>query len=110
MLKNHIRYIDSKLNFRFHLSFVANKLSRGIGILCKLKQVLSQNPLLKLYYSLFHPHLLYGLVAWGSTFPTYLYKLASIQNKAAKLIGGGHSLENSTHFYAKPKILKLLDL
>ena len=40
----------------------------------------------------------------------YLLKLASIQYKAVKLIGGGHALESSTHFYAKLKILKLLDL
>ena len=79
-------------------------------ILCKLKHVLPQNALFKLYYSLVHPHLLYGLVAWCSTFSTYLHKLASIQNKAVKLIGGGHLLESSTHFYAKLKILKLLDL
>ena len=43
-------------------------------------------------------------------FSTYLHKLAPIQNKAVKLIGGGHFLESSTHFYAKLKILKLLDL
>ena len=40
----------------------------------------------------------------------HLLKLASIQNKAVKLIGGGHALESSTHFYANLKILKLLDL
>ena len=49
-------------------------------------------------------------MAWDFTFPTYLHKLAFIQNKAVKLIGGGHFLESSTHFYAKLKILKLLDL
>ena len=113
-LKNHVKYlgvfIDSKLNFHFHLNVVANKLSRALGIPSKLKHVLPQNALFKLYYSLFYPHLLYGLVAWGSTFPTYLHKFASIQNKAVKLIGGGHFLESSTHFYAKLKILKILDL
>ena len=49
-------------------------------------------------------------MAWGSTFPTYLHELASIQNKAVKLIGGGQFLESSTQFYAKLKILKLLHL
>ena len=111
-LKNHFKYlavfIDSKLNFHFHLNIVANKLSKAVGILCKLKHVLPQNALLKLYYSLFHSHLLYGLVAWGSTFPTYLHKLASVQNKEVKLLGGGHFLQISTHYYAKLKILKLL--
>ena len=49
-------------------------------------------------------------MVWGSTFPTYLLKLASIQNKPVKLIDEGHVLESSIQFYAKLKILKLLDL
>ena len=58
----------------------------------------------------FYPYLLYGLVAWNSTFPIHLHKLASIQNKVVKLIGEGHFLVSTTQFYAKLKILKLLDL
>ena len=54
--------------------------------------------------------LLYGLVAWSSTFPTYLHNLASIQNKTVKLISEEHFSESKTQFYAKLKILKLLDL
>ena len=49
-------------------------------------------------------------MALGSTFPIYLLKLASVQNKAVKLIGGGHFLESATQFYAKLKILQFLDL
>ena len=49
-------------------------------------------------------------MGWGSTFPNYLHKLASIQNKAMKLIGGGHFSESTTQFYAKLKMLKLFDL
>ena len=54
--------------------------------------------------------LLYGLVVWGSTFPSYLKKLNSIQNKAVKLIGGGNYLDRVTPYYSKLNILKLPDL
>ena len=59
-----------------------------------------------------HSSLLYGLMAWLSTFSTYFHKHASIENKAVKLIGsgGGHFSESTTQFYAKLKILKLFDL
>ena len=66
--------------------------------------------LCKIYFALFHPHLLYGLVVWGSTFPTYLSKLESLQNKAVKIIGGGTTRESPTPFYGQLKILKLADL
>ena len=79
---------------------------------CKLKHVLPLNALINLYmYFLFvHLHLLYGLVACSSTFPIYLHKFASVQNKAVKLIGGGHFLVSATQFYAELKIPKLPDL
>ena len=102
--------IDSKLNFQNHLKIIESKLSRGVGILYRLKAVLPREALCKIYFALFHPHLLYGLVAWGSTFPTYMSKLESLQNKAVKIIGGGTTRESPTPFYGQLKILKLTDL
>ena len=112
--ENCVKYlgilIDSNLNFRFHLEKIENKLSKSLGILYKLKPILPQNTLLKLYYSMVHSHLLHGLVVWGSTFTSYLQKLNSIQNKAVKLIGGGNYLDRATPYYSKLNILKLPDL
>ena len=112
--ENCVKYlgilIDSNLNFRFHLEEIENKLSKSLGILCKLKPILPQNALLKLYYSMVHSHLLYGLVVWGSTFPSYLKKLNSIQNKVVKLIGGGNYLDRANPYYSKLNLLKLPDL
>ena len=33
-----------------------------------------------------HPHLLYGIVIWGTTFKSYLKRLSSLQNRAIKQI------------------------
>ena len=60
--------IDSKLNFQNHIKIIESKLSRGVGILYRLKAVLPREALCKIYFSLFHPHLLYGLDAWGLRF------------------------------------------
>ena len=57
-----------------------------------------------------HPNLIYRLVAWGSTFPSYIEKLNILQNKAVKLIGGGNYLDRATPYYSKLNILKLPDL
>ena len=112
--ENCVKYlgilIDSNLNFRFHLEEIENKLSNSRVILYKLKPILPQNALFKLYYSMVHSQLLYGLVVWGSTFPSYLKELNSIQNKAVKLIGGGNYLDRATPYYSKLNILKLPDL
>ena len=112
--ENCVKYlgilIDSNLNFRCHLEKIKNKLSKSMEIFYKLKPILPQNALLKLYYFMVHSHLLYGLVVWGSTFPFYLKKLNSIQNKAVKLIGGENYLDRATPYHSKLNILKLPDL
>ena len=108
--KTVLSILYSNLNFRFHLEEIENKLLKSHGILYKLKPILPQNALLKSYYSMVHSHLLYGLVVWRSTFPSYLKKLNSIQNKAVKLIGGGNYRDRVSSYYSKLNILKLPDL
>ena len=78
--ENSVKYlgviIDTNLNFHDHLTAIELKILRAVGILYKLKFVLPQNTLRTLYYSFIHPHLLYGLIVWGSTYPTYLNSLS----------------------------------
>ena len=54
--------IDSKLNFQNHIKIIENKLSRGVGILYRLKAVLPREAFSKIYFALFPPHLLYGSI------------------------------------------------
>ena len=76
-----------------------SEIAMSIGIISKLKQVLPLSALRTLYYSTNHPHLFYGIVIWGSTFKTYLGKLSLLQNKALRIIAGGHQGDNATQYY-----------
>ena len=53
--------IDSKLSFAPHIKYLESKLSRASGIFSRVKSTFPKDALLKLYYALFQPHLLYGL-------------------------------------------------
>ena len=86
------------------------RLSRSVGILAKVKPFLNTKALLNLYYAIFHLHLQYGLITWSSTFKSYLKKLSTLQNKAVKIVGGGKYYVRATQFYAKLRILKLVDM
>ena len=46
----------------------------------------------------------------GSTYPSYLKKLITLQNKVVKMIGGGIMQDSPTQFCSALKILKLIDL
>ena len=85
-------------------------MSGAVGIICKLKFVLPRDALIKLYFALFHPHLLYGLVIWGSTYPTYLMRISTLQNKVVKLVGGGAFQDRAAPFYYKLNISKFTGL
>jgi len=54
--------IDCHLNSKKHVHEVSKKMSRGIGILSKLRHFVIDDILTPLYYSLVYPFLTYGLV------------------------------------------------
>ena len=111
-LSNSVQYLgvtlDSKLTFEIHIKIIKTNWSKAVGIICKLKFVLPKDALIKLYYALFHPHVLYSLVIWGSTYLSYLMKIRTLQNKVVKLVGGGAFQDRATPCYYKIEISKLM--
>ena len=101
---------EDSLSFELHINNLACKLSKAVGILLKVKVYLNASALCSLYYALFHCHIQCGIIPWGSTYKTYLKKLATLQNKAVKIVGNGTWNVRATPYYAKPKVLKLPEL
>jgi len=60
-----------------------------MGIMYKLKNILSARSLTTLYYALVHPYLSYGIQVWRAPFETNLKRMQIFQNKTMKIIGGG---------------------
>ena len=113
-LSNSVQYLgvtlDSKLTFEIHIKILETNLSKVVGIICKLKFVLPKDALIQLYYALFPSHLLYVRVIRGSTYPSYLMKISTLQKKIVKLVGGGAFQDRASPFYSKLNIPKLTDL
>ena len=55
-------YLDEKLNFSNHTKEAIPKVSKGLGILRKLYNVLTWNSLITIYKSFIRPHLGYGVI------------------------------------------------
>ena len=81
-----------------------------MGILSKLKNYLPTHALFKLYYTLVHWHLLYGLVVWGNTYPTYLSKLITLQNRALRIVTKSGWYQNVLPLFQKFNLLNLQNL
>ena len=80
--------LHSQLNFDHHVLLLIKKLSRGVGVLSKLRHYLPQPALINVYFAIFHSYLLYGILTWGSTYKAYIAKLQTLQNKAMRIIKG----------------------
>ena len=90
--KDYVKYLgillDEHLNWKHQINNVSKKISRGVGILSKLKNFLETKLLKSIYYSLVYSHLNYGIQAWGSASSNDLDKLLILQKKAARIISG----------------------
>ena len=79
-------------------------------IIKKLKHFLPTTALLMLYYSIVYPHILYGIIIWGSTYTSHLNNLQLIQNKVVRAICSLNWREHVTLCFHRLKILKIKDV
>ena len=102
--------IDSKCNFKAFINNVESKIDKSVGILNRLRYLFPSTTLFLLYFSFIQPHLLYGLLAWESTSPSYLTNLQRLQNKALRIIFNSNSRASIILVYCKLRIIKISDM
>ena len=66
--------------------------------------------MLNLYNAFVHSNLIYGILVWGNTFPSYLTKLSKLQNKAIRIETGKNWNDSANPLYQKLNILPLVSL
>ena len=73
---NYAKYlgilIHNKLSWNCHIKHADLKVSKGIGIVTKLRRYLSKGVLKTLFYTFVQPHIDYELLVWGSATPSNL--------------------------------------
>ena len=87
---NEIKYlgviIDNKITWIPHITYVKNKVSKGIGIIYKARKYLKRHTLINLYHSYIYPYLIYCIEAWGNVTNCHLEQLYLTQKKVARII------------------------
>ena len=78
--------IDKKLTWKEHISYLSSKISRGIGMIIKVKKRLNKDSLVTLYYSFIYPYRTYCNHVWGTACITQLNKISILQKKAIRII------------------------
>ena len=100
-------YIDDKLNWKTHISYMAGKVARGIGVLGKARKYFNNDCMINLYNAFIYPYLMYCNQIWGSTYKTNLSKLQVLQNKAVRIVTGSPPRSNNENMYRCSGIMQL---
>jgi hypothetical protein len=97
---------DKNLTWKAHLAKISVKLSKVLGIINKMKNVLSKDVLVTLYNSLFLPHLNYGILCWK----VKINQIVKLQKKAVRIITGMKYNAHTDPLFKKMKLLKVQDI
>ena len=79
-------YINENLSWMDHISYISNKLSKGIAILYRVSSIINVDALRYLYCTLILPHLSYLAMVWGKTYTTNLMPLCLKQKNAIRIL------------------------
>ena len=87
-----------------HIKQVNLILSKGIGILYKLRHLPPKKTLKTLYSSIIQSHIIYGIINWGCTNKSSLEPLKSSLRKAVTVIDFAHYMAHSEPVCERSKI------
>ena len=102
--------IDEFLNWKSRYNVLRTKLGRSIGLLSKLTYFVSANLLRTVYFAIFYSYLHYGCQIWGQNKNASTKEIASIQDKALRIISFKDRSAATGPLYHEKKIIKFFDL
>ena len=106
---NSIKYlgviVDYKLNWIDHITYVKNKISKGLGIMYKARRYLNKSSLKNLYHAYIYPYLTYCIEVWGCASKCQLNALLLLQKKIIRIMTFSPYLAHTDPIYKDLAIL-----
>jgi hypothetical protein len=102
--------LDETLSWKSHISHVANKISKSIGIIFRSSFCLFDISLRILYYSIIYPYLEYCNFVWASTYSSNLRRIVLLQKRAIRILNKSEFHAHTDLFFKKLNILKFEDI
>ena len=112
--KSHVKFLgiflDEHLNWNKQYDHIQSNISRTIGIMYKLKDILPLKALILLYNSFILSYLSYGIIIWGNCYTKYVNSLLKLQKRAVRLCTGSQYLAHTDPIFKRLRLLKVSDL
>ena len=95
-----------ELSWSRHIQYISKKISKGVGIIKKIRPFLNRSTLVNLYYAFIYPFLSYCIHVWGSTHAVHLTKLKVLQKLVVRIIAGVPFRAHTSPLFKTLKLLK----
>ena len=79
-------YIDEKLNWKKHIQYLCDKMSKVCGYFAKLRYCAGLKTIKMIYNALVFSHLKYCNIVWGNATKTVMKPLVALHNRIVKTI------------------------
>ena len=99
-------HIDHDLTWKTQVQETQNKISKCGGIITQVRQCLSREALIQLYYSLVYPHLMYCNTVWGGVGSQCSKRLFTSQKKIIRKILFLKKYDHTNASYISLNVLK----
>lgn len=107
--KDYVKYlgiiIDKNLSWKLHIDNIANKISRTVGLIAKIRHYLPFLVIRNIYQALISPYLNYGISVWGQASKSYLNKLLLLQKRALRFMFFKQRNAHAIPLFIQAKIL-----
>ena len=98
--------LDEVLSWKSHISYIANKISKSVGIIYRSSFYLSKSSLRSLYYSMIYPYLYYCNIVWASTYKSNLHRIVILQKRVIRIMNRAKYDAHSDPIFKDLEILK----
>jgi hypothetical protein len=100
--------LDPQLNFRFHVKSISAKIANSLYHMRAAINILSQQSLTTLYYSLIHSHIICAIHVWSCTSPSIVNELYVKEKMAIRIIHNSKYNAHTESLFKKFSILPFL--
>ncbi len=77
---------DKNLDWKAHVEYICDKISRAVGCIAKLRHRVDIEILREVYHALIHSYVRYGILAWGNISEAGMQPLTTLLNKAIRIM------------------------
>lgn len=103
-------HLDNRLTFEEHVAHICTKISKTVGVLGKLTDVLPIDVLEKIYRALILPYLVYCVDVWYTGCMAHMSRVVILQKRVVRIVSKSDFLEHTGPLFKIRKILPISSL